>query len=117
MYKKLITLVTTLIILSTIAYFGYKYYIYYYPPNGTGAAPSEINEVEIQKGEAINNLIKSLPIQFDNFAIESYDYSKGKFRVVLNSKLNASPEILFNWLSVSEYKSIPAEMFNISFSN
>lgn len=117
MDKKRSILISISIIFLTIGYQGYKYYTYYYPLGGTGAAPSEINKAEVKQGIAINNLIKSIPVQFSNFAIESYDYSKGKFRVVLNNKLGTTSEDFFSWVSMSEYKSIPIEMFQISTTN
>lgn len=117
MYKKITILVTVITILFACGYFGYKRYIYYYPPNGTGAALSEINQAELDEGKAINKLIKSLPLQFDNFSIESYDYTRGKFRIVLNGKLNTTSEVFLTWLSLSEYKSIPVTMFEFSTSN
>jgi|CXWL01.1.fsa_nt_gi hypothetical protein len=113
MYKKLAIIIAILTILSIGGYFVYRYRIFYYPPKGTGAAPSEINNIEIQEGMAINNLIKSIPLQLDLFSIESYDYSKGKFRVVLNSQANTTPEVFSNWLLTSEYKSIPTKMFEL----
>lgn len=116
MNKKIANIVTILSIIMIFVYFGYRYYTYYYPINGTGATPSEIDESEIREGIAINNLIKSLPIQLNSFAIETYDYSKGKFRVILNEKLNTTSEIFSDWLSTSEYRAIPIKMFDIRFS-
>lgn len=114
--KYMIAIATTLFILITM-YFGYKYYTFYFPPHGTGAAPSKISEVEIQEGIFINNLIKSLPKEFDSFTIESYDYSRGKFKVVMDDNSNETPDQFINWLLESEYKSIPEKMFDIQISN
>lgn len=112
---KILVLIITTVLLVYISYSTYKYFDN--RPKRTGAAVSKQSNEERQEGTAINSLIKDVPVTINGFVIQRYDYSTGKFKVVLNGSLNSNPELFLNWLSASEYKDIPSSMFDISVSN
>lgn len=113
MFKKITVIVLTSLLILGLSFYAYRKYTYYYPFGGTGAALSVPSAEEVSQGEAINNLIKSLPLENDNFTIETYDYSVGKFKVTLNGKLNAKQDDFYNWLKTSQFLNIPTDYFEL----
>ena len=78
---------------------------------GLGAINSTPSPNQKNEGDSINNLIKSLPVSTDSLTISGYDYSQGKFIVVLNDTTLDLQTEFDNWYAASSYTAIPKSMF------
>lgn len=112
--KNKVAILIIIISLSTIIFVAYSYYGNYLAfGGGTGAIYSPPSKTEINEGNAINSLQKSLPLSTVGFAITKYDYRKGQF-VVQSYYQGADLQKEFDiWYATSSFSAIPKNLFQL----
>jgi hypothetical protein len=114
--KRNITAVVLIVLLIIVVVNWQRIDDYFIPaePDQTGIITSSPEPKDLEIGAAITELKSQLPMTTTDFAIESYDYKRGRF-IVKSLEGNTNLQASFDsWYLSSGYTSIPKTMFSLN---